>query len=78
MPHEHDPEQQLQRQSGAPVSGVRDVRRLQFSMQVQAGRWLREFDELLQKNPKPGLADYLGENGGITRWNGILECKSVI
>lgn len=47
-------------------------------MQVQAGRWLREFDELLQKNPKPGLADYLGENGGITRWNGILECKSVI
>jgi hypothetical protein len=48
---------------------LRDFRRSQHSMQTQAGRWLREFDELLQKTPKPDIADYLGEYGVVAQWN---------
>jgi hypothetical protein len=33
------------------------------------GRWLREFDELLQANPKPDLAKYLNEYGRVGQWN---------
>jgi len=49
--------------------GLRDLRRAEHSMQTQAGRWLREFDELLQANPKPNLKEYLGEYGGVGQWN---------
>ena len=49
--------------------GLRDFRRSQHSIQTQAGRWLREFDELLQANPKPDMAKYLGAYGGVTHWN---------
>lgn len=49
--------------------GLRDFRRAEHSMQTQAGRWLREFDELLQKNPKPNLPEYLGAYGGVAHWN---------
>jgi hypothetical protein len=48
---------------------LRDFRRAEHSMQTQAGRWLREFDELLQKNPKPNLTEYLGEYGKVADWN---------
>ena len=48
--------------------GLRDFRRAEHSMQTQAGRWLREFDELLQANPRPNLAEYLGEYG-VRQWN---------
>ncbi|MEO6753332.1 MAG: DUF932 domain-containing protein [Chthoniobacteraceae bacterium] len=48
---------------------LRDLRRSGHSMQMQAGRWLREFDELLQANPKPDLANYLGEYSGAGHWN---------
>ena len=49
--------------------GLRDLRRSEHSMQTQAGRWLREFDELLQASSKPNLTEYLGEYGNIARWN---------
>ena len=49
--------------------GLRDFRRSQHSIQTQAGRWLREFDELLRANPKPDMAKYLGAYGGVTHWN---------
>ena len=49
--------------------GLRDFRRAEHSMQTQAGRWLREFDDLLQKNPKPNLTEYLGEYGKVADWN---------
>ena len=49
--------------------GLRDFRRSQHSTQTQAGRWLREFDALLQANPKPDLAKYLGEYGSVAQWN---------
>ncbi|MEQ1853453.1 MAG: DUF932 domain-containing protein [Chthoniobacteraceae bacterium] len=58
-------------------SGLRNFRRAEHSMQTQAGRWLREFDELLQKNPKPALADYLAEYGSVAQWNRNRVCKSV-
>jgi len=48
---------------------LRDFRRSQHSMQTQAGRWLREFDGLLQKDPKPNLPEYLGAYGSVTQWN---------
>ena len=48
---------------------LRDFRRAEHSMQTQAGRWLREFDELLQKDPKPKLAEYLREYGEVAHWN---------
>ena len=35
----------------------------------RACRWLREFDDLLQKNPKPNLTEYLGEYGKVADWN---------
>jgi hypothetical protein len=38
-------------------------------MQTQAGRWLREFDGLLQKNPRPGIAEYLGDYRSVIHWN---------
>ena len=49
--------------------GLRDFRRAEHSMQTQAGRWLREFDALLQTNPKPNLTEYLGEYGSVVQWN---------
>ena len=49
--------------------GLRDFRRAEHSMQVEAGRWLREFDELLQANPKPEIVEYLGEYGTVGQWN---------
>lgn len=49
--------------------GLRDFRRAEHSMQTQAGRWLREFDTLLQANPKPDLAQYLDGYGAVSRWN---------
>jgi hypothetical protein len=49
--------------------GLRDFRRAEHSMQTRAGRWLREFDELLQKDPKPKLAEYLKEYGEVAHWN---------
>jgi hypothetical protein len=48
---------------------LHDFRRSQHSMQTQAGRWLREFDGLLQKDPKPDLAKYLDEYGSVGQWN---------
>ena len=48
---------------------LRDFRRAEHSMQTQAGRWLREFDTLLQANPKPDLAKYLNEYGSVGQWN---------
>jgi hypothetical protein len=48
---------------------LRDFRRGEHSMQTQAGRWLREFDALLQVNPKPKLTEYLGEYGSVAQWN---------
>jgi len=48
---------------------LRDFRRSQHSMQTLAGRWLREFDALLQANPKPDLAKYLDAYGSVTQWN---------
>lgn len=38
-------------------------------MQTQAGRWLREFDAMLQANPKPNITEYLGEYGSVGQWN---------
>jgi hypothetical protein len=40
-----------------------------ITMQTQAGRWLREFDELLKANPKPDIAEYLGEYGSVAQRN---------
>jgi len=48
---------------------LRDFRRAEHSMQTQAGRWLREFDALLQANPKPDLTKYFGEYGSVAHWN---------
>ena len=48
---------------------LRDFRRSQHSMQTLAGRWLREFDALLQANPKPDLAKYLDAYDSVTQWN---------
>src|SRR5437773_629247 len=50
-------------------TSLRDFRRSQHSMQMQAGRWLREFDELLQANPKPNFTEYLGEYLSVGLWN---------
>ena len=49
--------------------GLRDFRRAEHSMQAQAGRWLREFDDLHQANPKPNLTEYLGEYSTVAKWN---------
>ena len=49
--------------------GLRDFRRSEHSMQTQARRWLRGFDELLQVNPKPDIAEYLGEYGSGGQWS---------
>ena len=46
-----------------------NFRRTQHSIQMQAGRWLSEFDTLLQTNPQPDIAKYLGEYGAVARWN---------
>ena len=46
-----------------------NFRRTQHSIQMQAGRWLSEFDTLLQKNPQPDIAKYLGEYGAVAQWN---------
>ena len=48
---------------------LRDFRRTEHSMQTQAGRWLREFDELLTVDPKPDLKKHLGEYTGAGHWN---------
>ena len=49
--------------------GLRDFRRSQHSMQTQAGRWLREFDGLLQKDPKPNYTEHLGDYRSVGHWN---------
>ena len=46
-----------------------NFRRTQHSIQMQAGRWLSEFDTLLQKNPQPDMEKYLGEYGTVAQWN---------
>lgn len=48
---------------------LRDFRRSQHSMQTQAGRWLREFDGLLQKDPKPNFTEYLADYRSVSHWN---------
>jgi hypothetical protein len=48
---------------------LRDLRRAEHSMQTQAGRWLREFDELLRKDSKPNYAEYLGDYRSVIHWN---------
>ncbi len=49
--------------------GLYDLRRSEHSMQTQAGRWLREFDQLLQVDLIPGLGKYLGDYHSAGRWN---------
>jgi hypothetical protein len=48
---------------------LHDFRRSQHSMQTQAGRWLREFDVMLQGNPKPNFTEYLADYRSVGQWN---------